>query len=315
MAVDFRYHAYGLCLASDTALPELGAGCDHAAPDVTLRLMAPARRLRAPRWVFRSQAPDGRSWLRCARIAQGYLLRFAGLADFFLAADGSRVACHASSFSRDDPALRHLALDQVMPLAWKLRGGEALHASAVAIDGRVCAFFGPTGAGKSTLAASFVAAGYPLVCDDCLALLPPRDGAPLEVQPAYPALRLWPDALTLMAEIPGEVTLVASYADKQRWSANRADNFAAGVLPLHRLYRLERSSSGEGVSTWQTPTTRAAFMELVDATFRLDLSDRTLFKREFAALEQVARRIPMRRLRVGDDLRARQAHAAILADQ
>lgn len=314
MAVDFRYHAYGLCLASDTALPELSAGCDHAAPDVTLRLMAPARRLRAPRWVFRSQAPDGSSWLRCARIAQGYLLRFAGLADFFLAADGSSVACHASSFSRDDPALRHLALDQVMPLSWKLRGGEALHASAVAIDGRVCAFFGPTGAGKSTLAASLVAAGYPLVCDDCLALLPPRDGAPLEVQPAYAALRLWPDALPLMAEIPGELTRVASYADKQRWSANRADNFAAGVLPLHRLYRLERSP-GEGASGLETISTRAAFMELVDATFRVDLSDRALFKREFATLETIARRIPMRRLSFANDLWARQARAAILSDQ
>jgi len=312
MTTDFRYHAYGLCLASDLPLPELSARCAHAAPDVTLRLQAPRWRLREPRWVFRAQSPDGSSWLQCARSPRGYFLRFPGLADFSLSRDGRFVACHDAGCDRDDPTVRHLALDQVMPLAWKLRGGEALHASAVAIEGRVSAFFGPTGAGKSTLAASFVAAGYRLVSDDCLALLAPRGDAPLEVRPAYAGLRLWPDSLPLVGELGGEITQVAGYATKQRWKAAGANHFAAGRLPLHRLYRLERSP-GHTASALQTLNTRAAFMELVDATFRIDLSDRPLFRREFAILEQVTRRVPMRRLTVGDELR--HARLAILADQ
>ena len=51
------------------------------------------------------------------------------------------------------------------PTRWR---GFARHRRAT--DQGVCAFTGSAGAGKSTLAASFVLAGYPLLCDDCLTL-------------------------------------------------------------------------------------------------------------------------------------------------
>ena len=38
---------------------------------------------------------------------------------------------------------------------------HSLHASAVAVDGKAIAFLGSNGFGKSSLAASFVNAGYP----------------------------------------------------------------------------------------------------------------------------------------------------------
>lgn len=70
-----------------------------------------------------------------------------------------------------------------------------LHGSAIVIDGRAYAFVGESGAGKSTLAAAFVNGGYPLLCDDVIAIsLPCMDEDPV-VQPAYPQQKLWEESM------------------------------------------------------------------------------------------------------------------------
>jgi hypothetical protein len=56
-----------------------------------------------------------------------------------------------------------------------LRGYEALHASAVAIDRRALAIVGASGAGKTTIALELVARGAAFVTDDVLALEPSGD--------------------------------------------------------------------------------------------------------------------------------------------
>jgi hypothetical protein len=63
-----------------------------------------------------------------------------------------------------------LVLAQALPLAAVLRGMEVLHASAVCLDGRVLAFLGPSGAGKTTIATRLLARGAELVTDDVLAV-------------------------------------------------------------------------------------------------------------------------------------------------
>lgn len=63
-----------------------------------------------------------------------------------------------------------LVLAQALPLAAVLHGLEVLHASAVALGGRGLALLGPSGAGKTTLAAHLVARGARLVTDDVLAV-------------------------------------------------------------------------------------------------------------------------------------------------
>jgi hypothetical protein len=77
-----------------------------------------------------------------------------------------------------------------------LNGFLPLHASAVAHDGRVIAFTGAAGAGKSTLAAGLGKFGFPLFCDDTLLI----DLANLDqaiCMPGHKRLKLLPDALSL----------------------------------------------------------------------------------------------------------------------
>jgi serine kinase of HPr protein (carbohydrate metabolism regulator) len=59
----------------------------------------------------------------------------------------------------------------------RLLSSEALHASAVAIDGRAVLLMGPSGAGKSDLALRLLDRGFTLVSDD--QTLVRREGARL----------------------------------------------------------------------------------------------------------------------------------------
>lgn len=54
--------------------------------------------------------------------------------------------------------------------------GSSIHASAVARDGRAVLLLGPPGSGKSDLALRLVAAGWQLVADDRVVLMPGDDG-------------------------------------------------------------------------------------------------------------------------------------------
>jgi hypothetical protein len=77
-----------------------------------------------------------------------------------------------------------------------LNGLRPLHASAVAQAGRVIAFTGQTGVGKSTLAAGLGRHGLPLFCDDTLVLDLSGPG-PAFCLPGHKRLKLTEQALAL----------------------------------------------------------------------------------------------------------------------
>jgi hypothetical protein len=68
-----------------------------------------------------------------------------------------------------------------------------LHGSAIAVNGQSVAFCGPSGIGKSTLAAGFHQRGYRFLADDLCAIAI-HDGRPAVI-PGFPRLKLWADTL------------------------------------------------------------------------------------------------------------------------
>lgn len=64
--------------------------------------------------------------------------------------------------------LRYAFVHEVEPLVLQARGWQALHASAVAADGRATAFCGVSGSGKSTIAYAMTQRGRQHVSDDHL---------------------------------------------------------------------------------------------------------------------------------------------------
>src|SRR5262249_36185278 len=161
--------AYGLELVSDMPLPELDrivALREEAAASVSVQLQPTDHHDLAPRLTLRSMLPDGDELALFGKVEDGFLLRYRGFADFIVAPPARKLRCVRVESGTAVQTLRHLLLDQVLPMILNLLGRDVLHATAVDTPGGVCAFIGPAGAGKSTLAASFAAMGYPIFCDD-----------------------------------------------------------------------------------------------------------------------------------------------------
>lgn len=302
----FHYIAYGLAIDSDVALPELEATQTEYSPLLAGRLRvrmacAPVS-VREPRdWMLQTSLPDGRPWMWAAHQEHGFLLRYVGMADFMVNPKGTEIVlAHAEAASTRD-TLGHLLLDQALPMVLGLRGIPTLHASTVVTKRGVCGFMGPTGAGKSTLAASFSAAGYPALGDDCLAI---KEDDGFSVIPGYPGLRLWTDSAQSLAADWASAPVVAHYTHKRRiLSAPGLESFPSRLEPLAVIYCLAREASGDSYGRTPAPAIESmrpneAFLQLLSASFMLDISDRAVLTRNLRFIERLLGAVPVRRLRV-----------------
>jgi hypothetical protein len=109
-----------------------------------------------------------------------------------------------------------------------------VHASAVAHDGKVFAFAGPGGAGKSTLIAALGGRGLPMFCDDTL-VLDISDPQRILCLPGHKRLKLTADALKLTGATREEKV---SLTVEKFYALPPAGNVRS-VLPLAELIFLE----------------------------------------------------------------------------
>ena len=242
------------------------------------------------KWIHNWELSNGESWLQIAKTAAGFVLRFPALADFLLSPDAKNIQCYPTGNTPLE-TIKHLLLDQVLPLVLNHHGKLVLHAGAVVLSEGAVAFLGASGFGKSTLTVSFSQQGFPLLTDDCV-LLEEKDGQILVI-PSYPGLRLWPEnAAALLAD---EVALsdVAHYSSKKRlgWDTGHL-NFTNDSVPLRRLYVLanpeEQTDSSEIQITALSP--HAAYMEIFKHTFHLDITD---FQRLAGEMSELSRLVTL----------------------
>jgi hypothetical protein len=240
--------------------------------------------------------PGGEPWLSCAKTDSGYLLRFNELADFTIDRNGREIVCMPRPGIPED-TLQHLLLDQVIPLVINLRGGEALHASAILTPRGVVAFAGPAGSGKSTITASLLKMGYPFVSDDCLTLQEKDQN--IYAIPAYPGLRLWKDAEAHLFGDNGNKKSVAHYTSKLRVDIEEEPgSYSPAPKPFVQLYDIMNSPETDETSdiTIERLSPRDSFMALVRCAFRLDITDNRMLRRQFCFLERVVSAVSVRRL-------------------
>jgi hypothetical protein len=288
------YRVSGLAFRSAFVFPELRPVA-RAVPQVRVAL-ARTPRVVAPRWFHRWRGRDGRDWARFARLADGYLVRFPGLADFWVSRAADQVRC-APRPSVPADVLRHLFLHQVWPLVLGERGRVVLHASAVATPAGAVVFLGDAGRGKSTLAASFWTAGCALVADDSVRL--DHRGDALVVVPSYPGVRLRPRALRGLPLGSGGVR--PRTAEKVLVAPEVAGcRVARAAVPLARLYVLAPAPASRtpAAAALEPLSARETMAELVAHRYRLDPSCRAALAREFEQLAAIAEQISARRLRL-----------------
>ncbi len=314
------YRICNLVIESRVLLPELLLAPEGEV-DYVFRL---SRRVTAPvahlDWYHSWLLPDGSVWLSIARRGPGFLLRFHGMADFQLSPDARRITCYAR---RGVPrsTVRHLLLDQVLPVILGHRGQLVLHAAAVALRAGAVAFLGETGRGKSTLSAGFCRQGSSLLTDDCF-VVAVHDGGFLAL-PSYPGLRLWPETRASLFGATAELGLVAHYTSKERLSGAEGElTFQSDPAPLKCLYLLAPPSEAlaNGETTIERVSGHDAFVSLVKYAFMLDITDQGRISRQFTQISRLLEQVPLFRLSYPRDLsllpavcQAVRAHAEGLA--
>ena len=242
-----------------------------------------------------------RPWLSFARQAGGYLLRFPDLADFEVSAAGDRVTCRPTK-GLPRTTLRHLLLDQVLPLVLSQSGHFVLHASAVHLNefGTV-AFVGRAGSGKSTLAGALGVRGCSVASDDCL-VVADIGSAPMVV-PGYPGLRLWRDSARALGLAREQRKEVAHYTVKARVRSKDV-RFRVRPSPLKAIFVLGQRRARGSLPRVRALSPRDRLISLAPYVYLMDVEDRDQLSRMFSQLATLATSVPVCRLHVTDDRRA-----------
>lgn len=156
----------------------------------------------------------------------------------FKVKDGKTITFKPAPDAKEDDILECIS-GPVMAILLQQRGYLMLHASAVEIDGRVAAFLGRSGQGKSTSAAALYLKGHSIVADDVMGINFNESGFP-EVSPGFPYIKLSSES---------ESSLMKNSSEKIAKSDKRYkpafNGFLAEPLPLKNIYILQKGEKTE----------------------------------------------------------------------
>jgi hypothetical protein len=303
----FEYRAFGLHLGCNCRLPWLTATEDSGIPEIWINMGGlppkPEKEQYQELWYSSSnKEASGESSLNIFRTSDGedeaYWLRYADGTNIFVTDQASRLwATGPPEYSLEDVAC--YLLGPVMAIVAQLRNKTCLHASAVAIDGHIVAILGVSGAGKSTTAAAFAQAGYPVVADD-MVVLTELDGRFL-AEPAHPNLRLWPSAVEKLFSDPDALPPLTPNWEKCGLDLNqRGYTFQEDPLPMAALYILGERSSSDAAPCLTPLRGNDALMKLVSNSWGHYLKPPMLAK-QLRVLGRLSNSVPIRELVAHED--------------
>jgi hypothetical protein len=299
------FSVYGLRLAADRPIPGLMPHADTGRVDVDIQLISPQAATRES--VAGARGVPARrgsgDWGRPEAIAlpwngeRGYRILYEDGTDFIMDRRGSRIrASWQEPLTLADAAV--YLLGPVLAFVLRLRGITCLHASAFVVDGGAVAIIGPSGAGKSTTSAAFAGRGFPVLCDDTLAI-EERHGEVI-VHPGYPRLRLWPEAMAILERTRESLPRLTPNWDK-RYLDLQDDNFrhAGEPVPLRAIYALEGRRDDGAAPCVESSSASSALLTLL-ANLRSDFfPDKESHRREFDAIGRLSKRFSPRRVAAG----------------
>ncbi|MFB2895114.1 hypothetical protein ACE1CI_19580 [Aerosakkonemataceae cyanobacterium BLCC-F50] len=215
----FSYTAYGLQIRSTLPIPEFIVSSGE--PDVVIRL----GQVECLPFVI---DPDVRFQFREQEAC--FIYEDVGA---FLVQQGREIVIDPAP-RVEERVLRLFILGPIIAMLLHQRGLLLLHASAVVVNNSVVAFLGDSGWGKSTTAAALHTLGYGILTDEILAIVSCFE-YPIAL-PAFPQLKLWPEAAIFLGNDPKKLPRVHPQSDKRTCHANR--KFPQRPLPLKRIYVL-----------------------------------------------------------------------------
>ena len=218
----YTYCAYDLVIHSEILLPELRVSTETT-PDVVVQIR-----------------PLDSSPLRETDTAHCFQLTPEGLYIFwqgvgtFRVSEGHCIVIDPAP-EADEDRLRLFILGAAIGVILHQRGYLVLHGSAVNINEEAVVFLGDKGWGKSTLAAAFHRQGYPLLGDDVIAIDWHQDNQPWVI-PAFPQLKLWPDAVESLGSDPDNLPPLVPHLEKRNYCLT--SGFSTCQIPLRQIFIL-----------------------------------------------------------------------------
>jgi hypothetical protein len=243
---------------------------------LTLQVQVAARPLSAPAGaevILRD--PSGRICAYGTEAADGYLIHFPGVADFSFRPGRAEVVAEAQG---SPELVNDVFRTAVIPLALQASGYEALHASAVRVEGGIAAFCGFSGAGKSTIAYGLSRRGYPLWGDDAVVFAPNNNVACFQIP------------FTLSLREPAR----SFFASPEAGAAGIVDD-THETRPLKLIVVLERLR-GTAIHVERMPLSDA-IPALLPHAYRFTLSDRPRARRTLEGYLNLGSRVPVVRVR------------------
>ena len=244
-------------------------------------------------WSTLWQGSGREPWAAVAREPGAYHVRVTGCGHFKVS---HRLIEIAPEPSLRASTIRHLLLDQVLPLALAAEGRLVLHASGLRRGARAIAVAGAAGTGKSTMAAALSGEGWSVTSDD--GVLVEEGGSEMIAVPAYPGLRLWPETLDVTGMRDRCIGEVAEYSAKLRVAPPAHGD--VGAAPLAHVVVLAR---GDRLQI-DVLSARDAAMAVLAHAYRADLTDRDALAAQLDACARFVERVRVSRLTLPDDLSA-----------
>jgi len=286
----YSYHAYGIPIRSDLPFPlkETSAPLE---PTVDLFRGGPAYFQEIMRGRF--VPPDPENWRESLTLPDGSdYVRWPDLFEFLISPDGRRIAYNPLS-KPSILAFETYLLSMVLSYALLKLEYEVLHATAVVVDGAALALLGPSGHGKSTLAAAFLSAGYPVLTDDLLVLAESQDG--ILIPPGIPRIKLFPETAARFLPFPVAGEPMNPLTNKLVIPLPELHTWRAPAL-LRAVYRLPDPWAARPRRTVRIARmpSKTAFLKLLAGTFNTSVLDPKRLKRHFETTSKILTRVPIR---------------------
>lgn len=276
-----HYYVHGLHIASELACPELKpilSGC--APPDATIRFGS------VPSEIADYVYNDGWGQIKPST----FLLQVMDIGNLIVM-DGCEMIIDP------DPAcapelFRLYIYSQGFGALLLQRGRLILHASAVESDQGAVVFVGPSGVGKSTLAAGFMQAGYPILTEDLCAIgLLPGDRP--QMFPAFAQIRLWRDVVEKLGYDRESMRPVWHKQDK--YTVPIEDRLPTQPIPINAIYLL--NPADVGTVSIERLSLKDQFAWLRRNIYRAEFIDGLGVQEQvFGQIAELMRRCPVKRV-------------------
>ena len=259
--------------------------------------------------IARRQTPTGR-WMPYvyAHPRDGYLIRAPRYGLFHVSVDGTRVRCAPTAV----PAWlwQRSLIGEVLPFVSTIRGLEALHACAVVPSAQAgaIALTGPSGRGKSSVAAQMLLNGATLLADDVVAL--ETHGGEVIAHPAPGLMSL--RAVTVRRLGASKVRRMGVAVGANSQATRIAVARYEGTVPLAALYFLESAAESRAIRLVAVPSPDPRM--LLGSTFNFALTTPARLITQLDVCSAIASRVRVVRVRMPVPADYPQVALRLLAD-